>query len=505
MILRKPYAILIKYFKTIHIVMFVIFAYLVFALRKIYVFFANYIKTTNFTYFENMTDKYVPWILFFLILVILGLSIGILLLMNKKEKPVLFYKIMIAYSIFLLVILIYFVTFFNSLATTTYEPLRVVVNRDIILFAYIANYFFVIFTFIRGFGFDIKKFSFDKDKKELNLEESDNEEYELNVNIEKEDIKNFFHRQRRELSYYIRENKAILLIIGGILLISIGLFSYYNIFVENRVYKEGEEISVKSLIYKVNSSRVTSNDKFGQEISSTDDYLIVDLSIINNGNSGHIGEESIRVHINDDYYYPHTSSCDLFSDMGTCYKNQEIKSNMENRFVVVYKISKEYQDIYMEILKGKGEYEYNRVLLSYRKDKLKEEKYTVGETFKLDGQDIRVEGFLTLDKATYNYQDCIGGKCSTFTKKVLPNTGDTILSVTFSDTSTLSQDFLNSAIGIKYNDKIINGKSISMIAQNGNTVYYSVPEYLRTSYDYKLIITTRTTQYNISVREVEYE
>ena len=169
MILRKPYAILIKYFKIIHILMFVSFGYLVFALRKIYVFFSSYIKTSNFTYFENMSSIYVPWFLFFIVIILLGLAIGILLLMNKKEKPVLFYKIMIGFCAFLLVFLIYFLFFFKSLDTTVYENLRIVANRDISLFAYIINFFFVGFTFIRGFGFDIKKFSFDKDKKELNL------------------------------------------------------------------------------------------------------------------------------------------------------------------------------------------------------------------------------------------------------------------------------------------------------------------------------------------------
>ena len=70
----------------------------------------------------------------------------------------------------------YFAIFFKSLDTTLYEPLRIVVNRDIILFLYIINFIFVIISFIRGFGFDIKKFSFDNDKKELNLEETDSEE-----------------------------------------------------------------------------------------------------------------------------------------------------------------------------------------------------------------------------------------------------------------------------------------------------------------------------------------
>ena len=150
MILRKPYAILIKYFKIIHILMFIFFGYFVFVLRKIYMFFSNYIKDSNFTYFENMTTDYVPTIVFFMVIILIILGISIFLLMNKKEKPVLFYKVLVAYCSILLIAFIYFLIFFNSLADTVYEPLRVVINRDISLFVYLVNFFFVIVTFIKS-------------------------------------------------------------------------------------------------------------------------------------------------------------------------------------------------------------------------------------------------------------------------------------------------------------------------------------------------------------------
>ena len=67
MILRKPYAFLIKYFKIIHIIMFIFFSYLVFSLRKIYMFFVNYIKTNNYIYFENMAKEYVTPIMFIMV------------------------------------------------------------------------------------------------------------------------------------------------------------------------------------------------------------------------------------------------------------------------------------------------------------------------------------------------------------------------------------------------------------------------------------------------------
>lgn len=501
MILRKPYAILIKYFKVIHILMFVSFGYLVFALRKIYVFFSSYIKTSNFTYFENMSSIYVPWFLFFIVIILLGLAIGILLLMNKKEKPVLFYKIMIGFCAFLLIFLIYFLFFFKSLDNTVYENLRIVANRDLSLFAYIINFFFVGFTFIRGFGFDIKKFSFDKDKKELNLEESDSEEYELNVNIEKDDIKSFLNRQRRELLYYVKENKTILSIIGIIIVISLGLYFYYDIFVINRVYKEKDDIYIGGLTYRINSSKVSSVDKYGREMSSTDDYLIINLDIINNEVTGYLDKQALRVHIGENYYYPQTSICDMFSDYGSCYKNQELKLGTDNNYIIVYKIKKDYDEIFLEILKNKAdEYQYSKVKLSYTKDEIKDLEANLNEEFEINNNKITIKSYSILERETYNYQDCILDKCNTYIKRIIPNTGEVILALELDDIAGLSDDFLSSAFGIKYNDKVFTGKDIEYKDKNNNYIYYSVPSFLKNTDDFTLLVTTRNTRYNIILK-----
>ena len=498
MILRKPYALLIKYFKAIHIVMFVFFGLLVFALRKIYMFFSLYIKESHFTYIENMEHIYVPWYLFFIVIILLGFAIGILLLMRKKEKPVLFYRIMIIFCALLLIGFIYFFFFFKSLDNTIYEPLRIVANRDISLFAYIINFFFVAFTFIRGFGFDIKKFSFDKDKKELHLEESDSEEYELNVNIEKDDVKSFFNRQKRELLYYAKQNKTFLTIVSVIIVVSLGLYFYYDIFVVNKVYKEKDDVNIGRLVYRVNNSEVREYDKYGRELSTKDDYLIINLTIVNNEATGYLDQEALRVHIDEEYYYPEKSSCDLFSDLGTCYKNQELKVGSENNYIVVYKIKKEYKDIFLEILKNKrDEYQYSKVKLSYLKVNIQDINIKEGEEFEVGNSKIVINKHLIQDKATFNYQECNSDICNTFIKRVAPNTGEVILSLELEGIDNLTDDFISSAFGIKYNNKVFTGKDIEFKAKNNNTIYYSVPSFLKDTNSFTLIVTTHGIRYNI--------
>ena len=47
MIIRKPYAFLIKYFKVIHIIMFVVFGYFIFAIKDIKDYFTNAVLSNN--------------------------------------------------------------------------------------------------------------------------------------------------------------------------------------------------------------------------------------------------------------------------------------------------------------------------------------------------------------------------------------------------------------------------------------------------------------------------
>ena len=500
MVLRKPYAFLIKYFKLLHIIMFIFFSYIVFVLRKIYLFFSDYVKSSNFTYFEDMTTRYVPTIVFFMVIILLIFAISIFLLMRKKDKPILFYKLLIGYSMLLLICFVYFHFFFKSLDNTVYEPLRIVINRDIILFIYIINFCFVILTFIRGFGFDIKKFSFDKDKKELNLEESDNEEYELNVGLEKDEIVNYFNKQKREFKYYLKENSLVLSIVGGVIGFGLIIFVILNFFVINRIYGEGDNVNIGKLTYIVNSSRITNVDKYGKSLDKKNDYLIINISILNNKGTGYLDKQNFRAHVDDQYYYPLTSSCDMFDDVGECYNNQQLKIDTAYNYILVYKIKPEHKKIYLEILKEKGDnYKYSKVSLSYKEYQRVETNYKLNDSFKLGNNTHQIINYSVVDKTSYQYDECIEDKCNNYTKTVLPKTGDVVLVLEMSNLDKLNDNFLKSAFGIKYDDKTILGSNIKLIDANDNKIYLSVNSIIKEASNLVLIITTRENIYNISL------
>ena len=479
--------------------MFIIFAYLVFLLRPIYLVTTDSVKSNGYLYFENMASKYIPVILPIIIILVMAIGISIYFLMRKKEKPVLFYKIVIIYSIVLLITVIYYYFFFKSLSNTTYSPLRMVINRDISLLLYLANFFFVGFSFIRAFGFDIKKFSFDKDRKELMLEEADSEEYEVNINVEKDDILNYFNRQKRELKYYFQENSRFFIIILVIAFLSFGSYFLFNHFVVNKVYEQNENITIGNISYTILKSVTTNIDKYGKV--SNNDFLVVYLNIKNSGKKVTLNDQQFRISINDEYYYPSTSYCDYFDDLGECYHDPEIASNINKEYIMVYKINKEYQDIYFEILKGKSTtYLYTKVKLSHKKLDRDIIDYNMEDNFEIGGNTHQILSFKILNKTSFIYEECKNNKCNKYTKLVNPKLGYQVLVLEINDLEKLDDAFLENYIGLKYRNNTLYGSDINVIDRYQKYVYLEIPNLVHQEDRLVLTINTRSTEYDILLK-----
>ena len=85
MVFRRPYAFLIKSFRLIHIILFILFVYITFNANSILTFFKDYINYKGSM--EIISSDYINvWIFIFSILII-GISIIIFFLMRYKKKP----------------------------------------------------------------------------------------------------------------------------------------------------------------------------------------------------------------------------------------------------------------------------------------------------------------------------------------------------------------------------------------------------------------------------------
>ena len=200
MVLRRPYAFLIKYFKLIHIILFILFAYITFKANNIVTFFKDYILYNGSVGIE-MTNYITPFIYIAIFLIII-MSITIYYLMKYKKKPKLFYIITIVVSLLSLLLFINLTNNIRVLETTVLPAKEIRLLRDISRVNYWMLLIITIPVLIRGLGFDIKKFNFNKDLKDLKLEAEDNEEVEVTTNISSDKILNTGRKQVRELKYY---------------------------------------------------------------------------------------------------------------------------------------------------------------------------------------------------------------------------------------------------------------------------------------------------------------
>ena len=235
MIIRKPYAFLIKYFKVIHIILFLFMSYLTYKTHGVYEFFSNYAKTGTYTYLNNMTFSYVNIFMIIIAIILVTLLLLIFFLMKQKEKKVLYYILATIYYFLSFGLYIYFISIFKSLEFTVYNNQSLVLFRDISMVLYFLNYIFLVVAFVRGFGFNIKKFNFEQDLKELDISESDREEIEVGGQVDYENVGDFLRRRKRNFGYYIKENSYILIVFLIITVLGLGSHLIMTKLITNKV------------------------------------------------------------------------------------------------------------------------------------------------------------------------------------------------------------------------------------------------------------------------------
>ena len=130
--------------------------------------------------------------------------------MKYKKKPKLFYIITIVVSLLSLLLFINLTNNIRVLETTVLPAKEIRLLRDISRVNYWMLLIITIPVLIRGLGFDIKKFNFNKDLQDLKLEAGDNEEVEVTTNISSDKILNTGRKQVRELKYYYTEYKLFI-------------------------------------------------------------------------------------------------------------------------------------------------------------------------------------------------------------------------------------------------------------------------------------------------------
>ena len=194
MILRKPYAMLIKYFRVIHATLALILVFILFRTRTIHSFLVNHIKdSSNLRIYIDPSMTSIGITIYLAVLLSIAIFSMIFVLMKKKDKPVKFYLISVVFYSTLMVFLLLSNAEVIAISQSRASLQLARIVRDLMGLFYYLQFIFVFVSISRTIGFNIKKFDFQSDLKELKILESDNEEFELDFEIDSNDIKTKFN------------------------------------------------------------------------------------------------------------------------------------------------------------------------------------------------------------------------------------------------------------------------------------------------------------------------
>lgn len=340
MILRKPYAFIIKHFRLIHLILFACLLYMLSNTNTLYQLFSSLQKSNTSIYVG--ADIYIHNGIYIFILGSLALSAVVYWLLKAKKKPTVLYLALVIYLIVLAIGYSYLFSTLKTLQNVVVETDTIIFSKDIANLLTLPLYVFCALCFIRGIGFNIKQFNFSKDIKELQIADQDSEEFELLIGQNNYKYIRTIRRALRETKYYILENKFALMCIGGVVLILFGALGikYYNTYLKR--VKESDVTTINSISYVVNKSFITSYDYNGNLVKKGYKYVIANVKLHNSSSlSKTIDLNSITLADGKIVYYPTLNRNGKFYDLGIPYQNkQEIKPYEEIEVTLTFEIPK---------------------------------------------------------------------------------------------------------------------------------------------------------------------
>lgn len=531
MILKKPYAFLIKYFRIIHIILALPIIYLIVRTGNIVHFFSDYIDTNYYTNVSNIAGTYINYFMYLAVLIILISGIAIYFLMRKKEKSTIFYFLLIIFYLILFVVLGITHSILSGMELSTLEATSALAFRDISYLFYLPQFLFAAFTIFRGIGFDIKKFNFEVDIKELEITDIDSEEFEFNLNIEDYKIKRNIRRFIREFKYYIRENQFIFTILCTIFIVIIGTLIYLNRGVYNKTYRETQVLNHNNLSIKVLGSYLTNRDYSGLEFKDNKHYIVLQLSLENHGKEPtKLDYNNFFIELENQRLYPVLDRAEYFLDYGLPIREDTLLNNgVKNTYVLVYEIGKEKinDEFTLKILE-QVTVKVGEITPLYKLVKLKPEqsleiklqntikvgKIATFEDTNIGYSSLQIKSYDILDSLIYPYKVCNNNNCQSLNDKISASSSNYTLLILdaeyFLDKNTIyyrsaktDRLFPNHFFTIQYNDNAMNLKTMKIenkTPSNYKGIILQVPNEIKHATKINLLVTIRDKQYVINLK-----
>lgn len=342
MIVRKPYAFLIKNFRIIHAILFFLLLFICVKTYDIHDFFSAYARTGGFSRVENLTAQYIDYLTFGTIFVSGIVTILIGSILKMKNKGINSYIAIFFDEITAFIFFIFMFLQFRELELRN-MTVEVVKNmKDISLIALGIQIIFVFIVLSRALGFNLKQFDFKRDLEELDIDESDNEEVELIIGNNNYKYARTARKTLRLVKYFILENKMFVIGCSSLAALVISLVMFTKINVYDVTYAEKQQLTANSLMFKVNSSYITKINMKSQIITKGKSYVLVNVNLKNNLSKEYIlTRESFRLIVDEEMLFPTFTQGKNFIDLGTPYSTLTIKSGETKDFIVIFELDDE--------------------------------------------------------------------------------------------------------------------------------------------------------------------
>lgn len=340
MILRKPYAFLIKHFRIIHLLLLIPIGYLISKTTLIVNFFRNFVSNNYTTNIVNISGTYINLFMYLSVLIILITVLAVYYLMKKKEKSTKLYFFALVYYIIIFVLIGVSHGILSGMERDVITAQSARAYRDISSVIVLPQYFLFIYVLLRGIGFDIKKFNFANDLKDLDIDASSSEEFEVSVDVSGYKYLRTLRRFIREFKYYYKENKFVFTCLISVGVIFIGTVLYLNFGVYNKTYHRKDKMTHNYFNIKIENSYLTNLSQNGNVIMDGKYYLALQLKIDNKTkNSYTLDYNNFRLIVDGKSIFPTLDRGEYFVDIGKPYHKEKLKKESSNTYVLVYELN----------------------------------------------------------------------------------------------------------------------------------------------------------------------
>lgn len=433
MILRKPYALLIKYFKVIHLFVCFVIGYLIYKTSSVLNFFNTYTSSVESVVGQSTIKDLLSGVSIVLPLLIVIISIAVIYLMRYKKKPVLFYLITILSYLFTTGVFYYANGILNSMYIQVVDIRIALLVRDLITAVMILEWFTLIIFAVRATGFDIKKFNFGQDLEELNVDAKDREEFEINIEIDTDKLKRGWNRNLRHGKYIYKENKYLINVILAVIIVGGLGYGIYRFGFKNKALSENTSFFANGFTLQITGSYITDKAGNGTVIDKNNAYVLITMNVTN----GYTTERKFDTArpvlvVGGKKYYSDYEKAELLEEFGEAYYGETLDTKPHD-YLFIYEIPKKetlksMQFQYIDEGTEVGEYDITRIALNPidLTGNKQEKAVKLGKTIEfedsiLQGSTLKINQIQIADKFQLKYNFCISdNECIPSTEYLTP-------------------------------------------------------------------------------------